>query len=90
MKSHKFRSRCHPGDGTAATYWKSDGHGPSTSLFEDCKYYFEAVPGIIGIYELQESSKRLSVWNWWLLTSFILFSALFTVLTVFQVSHDFH
>lgn len=31
-----------------------------------------------------ESSKRLSVWNWWLLTSFILFAALLTVLTVIQ------
>lgn len=30
-----------------------------------------------------ESSRRLSVWNWWLLASFILFAALFTVLTVF-------
>ena len=54
------------------------------------KYHLEALAGQLEFHLLQESSRRLSVWNWWLLASFILFAALLTVLTVFQVSHDFH
>lgn len=90
LKSHKFRLRCNTSDGSAATYWKSAGHGPPAPLSENCKYHLEAVAGKLEFYLMQESSRRLSVWNWWLLASFILFAALFTVLTVFLVSHDFH
>lgn len=45
LKSHKFRSRCNTGDGSAATYWKSAGHGPPTPLSENCKYHLEGVAG---------------------------------------------
>ena len=45
FKSHKFRQCGHSGDSTAATYWKSSGHGPPAPLFENCKYHLEAVAG---------------------------------------------
>ena len=38
LKSHKFRSRCDTCDGSAATYWKSAGHGPPTPLSENYKH----------------------------------------------------
>ena len=43
LKSHKFRSRGHPGAGIAAIYWKSAGHNSPPPLFENCKYQLDPV-----------------------------------------------
>ena len=73
--------------GPASTHWECYLHYPACVFFKESKpldldrFFIKT-----DIY-LKENESLLTVWNWWMILSFLLFSAFFGFITFYQESH---
>ena len=74
--------------GAASTHWECYLHYPACVFFKESKPLdLDRFLIKTDIY-LKENESLLTVWNWWMILSFLLFSAFFGFITFYQESQE--